>query len=287
MQSTVWYFRWDFSYWDEANRNCKFFPVSIALSYFSVKLTIALHFKVWKHPNWSREPHRRENWIRQLRWIEEISCSIHSQTSRPQRVSRAFDIDLCSNSRQQLLRDIDATSEYWNGRSLSSESDSMPWLCAKYKTLCKLHRLGCGWHSKVSNDLSNHGWVLNLSEICGQPQEDVCLLIGNSHLIFPSPQVPVKKGEHLTTTYTNTLRPTLERRSHLKQTKIFDCDCKRCSDPTELSTHGSAWICSSSCGGLIESKDPLNNESLWLCGKCCATYSSEVRCQMRNVYHTM
>lgn len=163
-----------------------FFSVSIAhlLYYFSVELTIALHFKVWKHPNWSREPHRRENWIRQLRWIEEISCSIHSQTSRPQRVPRAFDIDLCSNSRQQLLRDIDATSKYWNGRSLSSESDSMPRLCAKYQTLCKLHRLGCGWHSKVSNDLSNHGWVLNLSEICGQPQEDVCLLIGNSHLIF-------------------------------------------------------------------------------------------------------
>lgn len=194
MQSTVSYFRWDFSYWGEANRNCKFFPVSIALYYYSVELTIALHFKVWKHPNWSREPHRRENWIRQLRWIEEISCSIHSQTSRPQRVSRAFDIDLCSDSRQQLLRDIDATSEYWNGRSLSSESDFMPWLCAKYKTLCKLHRLGCGWHSKVSNDLSNHGWVLNLSEICGQPQEDVCLLIGKFPFNFPFTSSSCQEG---------------------------------------------------------------------------------------------
>jgi ribosomal protein S27AE len=92
--------------------------------------------------------------------------------------------------------------------------------------------------------------------------------------------VAVKKGEQLTTTYTNTLRTTLERRRHLKQTKIFDCDCNRCCDSTELSTHGSAWICSS-CGGLVESKNSLNNESLWECGKCKLQFSVEVKSEVK------
>lgn len=87
--------------------------------------------------------------------------------------------------------------------------------------------------------------------------------------------VPVNKGEQLTTTYTNTLRTTLERRRHLKQTKIFDCDCNRCCDSSELSTHGSAWICSS-CGGLVESKNPLKNDSMWECNGCKLQFSVEV-----------
>lgn len=88
--------------------------------------------------------------------------------------------------------------------------------------------------------------------------------------------VPVKRGEQLTTTYTDTLKSTFERRRHLSQTKIFDCDCTRCRDPSELSTYASSWLCES-CSGLIVSKDPLDNDSSWQCEKCKSQRSREVR----------
>ncbi|XP_070490459.1 SET domain-containing protein SmydA-8-like [Chironomus tepperi] len=87
--------------------------------------------------------------------------------------------------------------------------------------------------------------------------------------------VPVKKGEQLTTTYTDTLKTTLERRKHLKQTKIFDCDCKRCMDASELSTYGSSWRCQRCFNGLIVSTNSLNNNSEWHCESCNAVYSCE------------
>jgi formylmethanofuran dehydrogenase subunit E len=79
----------------------------------------------------------------------------------------------------------------------------------------------------------------------------------------------------LTTTYTDTLKTTLERRRNLKQTKIFDCDCKRCEDPTEYSTYGSSFLCKN-CGGFIISRNPLDNNSDWMCEKCKSQYSREV-----------
>lgn len=99
--------------------------------------------------------------------------------------------------------------------------------------------------------------------------------------------VPVKRGEHLTTTYTDTLKTTLERRRHLSQTKIFDCDCERCQDASECSTYGSSWLCGQ-CGGLIVSKNPQDNESGWECEKCKSQHSQEVsddrRCWKFNLF---
>lgn len=91
--------------------------------------------------------------------------------------------------------------------------------------------------------------------------------------------VPVKKGQHLTTTYTNTLKSTLERRSHLKQTKIFDCDCRRCQDQTEFGTYGSSWVCRQ-CLGLINCESPLDGNSMWKCEKCKTQHSYEVGSQI-------
>jgi len=51
------------------------------------------------------------------------------------------------------------------------------------------------------------------------------------------------RGEHITTMYTNALWGTRERRAHLLSTKYFKCNCKRCSDATELGTHFSTIVC--------------------------------------------
>lgn len=72
----------------------------------------------------------------------------------------------------------------------------------------------------------------------------------------------------LTTSYTSTLKPTMERRLHLKKTKIFDCDCRRCEDATEFETHGSSLKCQKCKGGFVISNEPLNSEADWSCIKC-------------------
>jgi formylmethanofuran dehydrogenase subunit E len=92
---------------------------------------------------------------------------------------------------------------------------------------------------------------------------------------FFRPSVPVKKGEQLTTTYTDTLKTTFERRRHLKKTKIFDCDCSRCEDPSENGTYGSSFLCEK-CGGLVISMNSLDNKSHWICQKCETEYGLEV-----------
>ena len=53
----------------------------------------------------------------------------------------------------------------------------------------------------------------------------------------------IPKGQEITTTYTLTLAGTLYRRKHLRESKYFDCCCKRCSDPSECDTHFSTLLC--------------------------------------------
>lgn len=82
----------------------------------------------------------------------------------------------------------------------------------------------------------------------------------------------IKKGEHITTMYTHALWGTQARREHLKETKYFDCTCKRCSDPTEMGTNLSSLKCLGSetglCGGTQIPVDPLNYKTEWACDKC-------------------
>lgn len=84
--------------------------------------------------------------------------------------------------------------------------------------------------------------------------------------------IPIKKGEHITTMYTHALWGTQARREHLKETKYFSCECKRCVDPTELGTYLSALRClgtdNEPCGGTQLPVDPLNENTEWSCDKC-------------------
>ncbi|KAK8749838.1 hypothetical protein OTU49_015582 [Cherax quadricarinatus] len=55
--------------------------------------------------------------------------------------------------------------------------------------------------------------------------------------------IPIKRGDHLTSCYTDPLTTTATRQEHLRSSKYFICRCKRCVDPTELKTYVSALIC--------------------------------------------
>ncbi|XP_065174327.1 SET domain-containing protein SmydA-8-like [Atheta coriaria] len=76
------------------------------------------------------------------------------------------------------------------------------------------------------------------------------------------------KGEKICTTYTQTLWPTLSRRTHLKTNKHFDCTCRRCSDPTELGTFAGSLKCQQCQRGLIVSTNPLDKNAAWKCQEC-------------------
>lgn len=62
----------------------------------------------------------------------------------------------------------------------------------------------------------------------------------------------IKSGEHLSICYSDVLWGTSSRQHHLLQTKLFKCDCVRCSDVTEMGTYYSAMKCSNNdCQGLM------------------------------------
>ncbi|XP_063903884.1 SET domain-containing protein SmydA-8 isoform X2 [Zophobas morio] len=79
---------------------------------------------------------------------------------------------------------------------------------------------------------------------------------------------PIKKGDLITVTYTQTLWGTLERRAHLKISKHFDCLCQRCSDPTEFGTYVGSIVCIRCQDGKTISCDPLDRQADWKCEKC-------------------
>lgn len=49
--------------------------------------------------------------------------------------------------------------------------------------------------------------------------------------------VNIRKGDVISSTYTQPFWGSLDRRLHLRMAKCFDCTCERCKDPTELATY--------------------------------------------------
>ncbi|XP_040168533.1 SET domain-containing protein SmydA-8 [Anopheles arabiensis] len=85
----------------------------------------------------------------------------------------------------------------------------------------------------------------------------------------------VKAGEPLTLTYAHILQGTLKRRQHLREEKFFSCNCRRCTDPSELGTNCSALRCTKCPRGHILPTDPLNPEAEWHCRQCSTVMSCE------------
>lgn len=60
----------------------------------------------------------------------------------------------------------------------------------------------------------------------------------------------------------------MQRRAPLLHSKFFECDCSRCSDPTELQTYMSALHCQQCPDGYVLPVKPLDKTSEWNCNKC-------------------
>ncbi|KAF5302614.1 hypothetical protein FQA39_LY10232 [Lamprigera yunnana] len=81
--------------------------------------------------------------------------------------------------------------------------------------------------------------------------------------------VPIKKGEHISISYTEPLQTTLYRQKHLAETKFFSCLCSRCLDPSEFGTNLTALKCQKgTCAGVMLPKNFQEDNSPWLCSTC-------------------
>merc|ERR1711892_240771 len=99
-------------------------------------------------------------------------------------------------------------------------------------------------------------------------------IIEDDHL-FVKAAVPIKAGEELLTSYKNPELGSVSRRSHFPTTWFFDCNCERCSDPTELGTFLSALICPlPDCTKTMLPSHPLEYNSPWVCEGCSFSISS-------------
>lgn len=83
----------------------------------------------------------------------------------------------------------------------------------------------------------------------------------SADLVFWAPN-SIKKGEHLSICYSDALWGTENRQNHLLQTKMFECDCIRCTDVTEFGTNFSAVKCPN-CEGLLFPETPSKWHDYW------------------------
>ncbi|XP_043198838.1 SET domain-containing protein SmydA-8-like [Amphibalanus amphitrite] len=91
-------------------------------------------------------------------------------------------------------------------------------------------------------------------------EEDLTLVLRASVLI--------PKGSHITTSYADPLWGTDNRRYFLRQTKYFDCTCRRCADPTECGSELSSLRCPDCSDGLVRCTAPLEPAVPWRCSQC-------------------
>uniref|UniRef100_A0A1B6C1U0 SET domain-containing protein n=1 Tax=Clastoptera arizonana TaxID=38151 RepID=A0A1B6C1U0_9HEMI len=84
----------------------------------------------------------------------------------------------------------------------------------------------------------------------------------------------IPKGEAIVYNYTSPLQRTEIRQEHLKEGKYFLCNCKRCTDPTELATHLSSLMCVRCKTGFVVKRD----EKYWGCNKCEHKCKKELIC---------
>jgi hypothetical protein len=79
--------------------------------------------------------------------------------------------------------------------------------------------------------------------------------------------------------YSHLLWGTQLRQQHLKDAKYFNCNCERCTDPTELGTYFSAMKClgvdEKGCDGIHLPENPLSDKTEWACNKCPMKISNE------------
>ena len=79
--------------------------------------------------------------------------------------------------------------------------------------------------------LLSHGCVANIRK---EADRSKTLVVATVH---------IEDGEQILTSYKNPLLSSVSRRAHFPRIWYFDCECRRCCDPTELGSHTSTIRC--------------------------------------------
>jgi len=79
---------------------------------------------------------------------------------------------------------------------------------------------------------------------------------------------PIKKGQEIVNQYVKPNIGTVSRRLILRNKWHFDCDCKRCADPTEFGSMLSAILCQDCEIGCVLPQEPLVPDYPWKCQDC-------------------
>lgn len=136
-------------------------------------------------------------------------------------------------------------------------------------TICSIFDTNCFDVRDSENLVNIRGLYSNINLLSHNCQHNTRHFFQEDFTLVLIASVPIKKGDLITTTYTNTLWGTLSRRAHLRLSKLFNCECERCSDSTEFGTYIGS-VCCNQCsqGSKLISSDPLNSEADWKCQNC-------------------
>ncbi len=86
----------------------------------------------------------------------------------------------------------------------------------------------------------------------------------------------IAPGEEISVQYLSALVGNLRRRRKIYREWHFECECRRCADPTECGSFISAVKCEVCGEGDLLPEDSLNPEALWRCCRCGHAASSAV-----------
>ncbi|KAL1115817.1 hypothetical protein AAG570_006107 [Ranatra chinensis] len=148
----------------------------------------------------------------------------------------------------------------------------------------ELHTV-CGYLEVNSFSIGGRGGCIELrglygghvSLMCHDCTPNTTHTDDESLLMTVRASLAIDKGQPITITYASTLQGTVQRRRHLRESKFFECRCRRCSDPRELGTMLSALRCANCRVGDLLPLKPLEDSSPWSCGSpnCGATVTSD------------
>ncbi|XP_059088622.1 SET domain-containing protein SmydA-8-like [Tigriopus californicus] len=114
------------------------------------------------------------------------------------------------------------------------------------------------------------GVYLNAAMMMHSCVKNTRIVFSQEHIMTIYARETIHKGDPIYHSYTPILAPTTLRRTLLFVGKNFSCECRRCTDPTEMGSLASAWLCQNpKCqGGVVLPESPIDLTSPWLCSTC-------------------
>ncbi|KAK9888012.1 hypothetical protein WA026_000296 [Henosepilachna vigintioctopunctata] len=94
------------------------------------------------------------------------------------------------------------------------------------------------------------------------------LTVDDNFLLRVHASTDIKEGHPIVFNYANVLDGTQVRKKHLKYGKHFECNCKRCLDPSELNTNISSLKCHKCKTGIILPEVFNSTNNNWCCKSC-------------------